>query len=259
VKTPAGYWISGGLIAIAITGAILWVAMSISDMTDTVDGFTRVASDGPQTVRLEAHKYVIYVEGTDPDAAASDVDVTITDVHGIELPTPPYRSELTYAFGGHEGSAQATVRPYAAGEYRVDVSRSFDGESATGVAIGESLSQPLLQTIFGAIAIGALFGLSGIALLATTIVRRHNARKPRVGPAVVIHPPPYGQPSVPPAPYGQRPGASQENPYGRETPDGQDAARDPPPPPYGQTPSPGPPPPPDPPPPPPPLWGPGSS
>lgn len=247
MKTRAGYWISGGLIVVAAAGAILWVVLSLANMTDKVDAFARVPAEGSDTVHLDARKYVIYVEGSNADAYAPALGVTITDENGAPLRTPTYISELTYSFGGHEGSAQATVTPDRPGDYRVSV-RSAYGGGGTGVAIGESLSQPLLRTIFGAVLIGVLFGLSGIALLATTIVRRHNARKPPPGP-----PPVFVQTAQvygsPPPPSGPAPPVSGETPYG------QDRPRDPPPPPHGQTPAPGGPP--DPPPSP-PLWGPGS-
>lgn len=247
MTTRAGYWISGGLIVVGVAGAILWVVLSLANMTDKVDAFARVPAEGSDTVHLDAHKYVIYFEGSNGDEYAPALDVTVTDENGAPLLTPTYISELTYAFGGHEGSAQATVTPDHPGNYRVSVRSAYESGGGAGVAIGESLSQPLLRTIFGAILIGALFGLSGIALLATTIVRRHNARKPPPGPPPVFVQAAqvYGPP--PPPPYGQAAA-------GGETPYGQDRPSDPPPPPHGQTPAPGPPPEP---PPPPPLWGPG--
>jgi hypothetical protein len=255
VKSRAGYWISGALIVVAVIGAILWVGLSVANMTDKVDAFTRVSAEHSGTVHLEAHKYVIYFEGPDADELNTpSLGVTVTDENGSPVPAPSYLSELTYSFGGHEGTAEATVTPDHEGDYRVSVANFEEGGPDTGVAIGESLSRPLLRTIFGAILIGALFGLTGIALLATTIVRRHNARRPPPGP------PPIFVQAPPPAyvPAAQVYRHETQTPSGQETPYGQDQPRDPPPPPYGQTPSPGPPPPPEEPPPPPPLWSPGS-
>lgn len=193
MRTRSGYWIGGALIVAGVLGAILWVTLSVSSISDKIDRFARVPAGDSKTLRLQARKYVIYHEGRNADQLSPGIDVTVAGADGRVVPTPWYITSLTYSFGGHEGSARATLRPPRAGRYRVSVS---SGDEAAGAAIGESLSRPLLRTIAGAIGIGAILGLTGIALLVTTIVRRYNARKAAAGPA-----PPFG----PPPPPGQAP------------------------------------------------------
>jgi hypothetical protein len=193
MKSRAGYWLGGGLIIAAIVGAILWFVLSIMAMTDAVDDFVRVPAGSTGAVHLEAKKYVIYAEGPNADEFSRFLNATITDLENRRVPTPPYTSSLTYSFGGHEGSAQATVTPPRAGSYKVSAPQNFGGAGqAEGVALGESIAGRIVRSILGAFAIGGLVGLSGIALLVTTIVRRYNARR---------------KPAEPPSPFGTPPSA----------------------------------------------------
>jgi hypothetical protein len=189
MRSRAGYWLGGGLIAAGAAAAVLWFVLSIIGISDTIEDFERVQGGATRTLHLEARKYVIYEEGPNVDEAPSGgvtVEIaTAGDTHA-RVPTPSYNNSLTYTFGGHEGAARSTVTPPRPGDYRVSV-HSDSNQGA--VALGESIAGRIVRAILGAFAVGGLIGLGGIALLATTIVRRYNARKAANEP-----PSPFGQP-----------------------------------------------------------------
>jgi hypothetical protein len=172
LKRDFGYWIGGGLVAFAVIGAIAWVVLAFGRITTTVDDFQRVAIPGRADVRLEARKYVIYIEGPRADQAVPAVNIAITKRGGSTRPPilRPYGGSLTYS-AGRTGSAQATVTPPRAGVYRV---RTTSGESAGSfqVALGDSIAGKIVSAVVGALVIGAVFGIAGIVLLILTRRRR---------------------------------------------------------------------------------------
>jgi hypothetical protein len=175
VRSRAGYWIGGGLIAVGIAGAVLWFVTSLMAIDDKVDGFQRAPLPGTATVRLEARKYVIYYEGPNAESSVPPFEIGVTDAQtGAPLDIATYSGSLTYSVSGHEGSAQATVTPARAGAYVV---RTETDSRATGsnIALGSSIAGQILRTILGAFAIGGLLLLGGGALIAVTAIRRSRA------------------------------------------------------------------------------------
>jgi hypothetical protein len=166
-----GYWIGGGLVAFAVIGAIAWVVLAFGQITTTVDDFQRVAIPGRADVRLEARKYVIYIEGPRADQAVPAVNIAITKRRGSTRPPilRPYGGSLTYS-AGRTGSAQATVTPPRAGVYRVRT--SGDSAGSFQVALGDSIAGKIVSAVVGALVIGAVFGIAGIVLLILTRRRR---------------------------------------------------------------------------------------
>jgi len=170
-----GYWIGGGLIVAAIAGAILFGVVSGANLLSTVDDFERVAAGERRTVNLDDRKYIIYREGNSAEFAAQ-LPVEIIDAEsGEAVDIGGYSTSLTYDFGDHNGSAQGTLTPPRAGSYRVRVSADPQSPDA-GIALGESISTPLLRTILGTLAIGGVLGIAGIALIIVTGIRRSRAR-----------------------------------------------------------------------------------
>jgi hypothetical protein len=176
VTSKAGYWIGGGLIVCAVAGAILWAVLGISHIVSTIDDFQHVPIPASQTVRLEARKYVIYVEGPNADEVVPPVRIQVTDDR-TETPVSlhDYGGSLTYSFDT-SGSAQATVTPPRAGVYRVRTAGVPEG-SGYQLAIGESVGGKIVSAIVGAFAIGGGLGIGGIALIIVTAVRRSRRRK----------------------------------------------------------------------------------
>jgi hypothetical protein len=177
VKSRAGYLIGGGLVVAGVIGAVLWFATSLMRLGDEVDNFQRVPVPGKATMKLEAHKYVVYYEGLTADEVVPPVEITITDTKtGTPLGITPYGGSLTYSVSNHEGSALGTVTPTHDGVYTV---RTHSNARARGanVALGRSLTWPILRGILGTFVIGGLLAGSGAALLIITAIRRSRARR----------------------------------------------------------------------------------
>jgi hypothetical protein len=192
VTSKAGYWIGGGLIVCAIAGAILWGVLGVSRIVGTIDDFQHVQIPASSdNVRLEARKYIIYVEGPGADVSVPPVRIEITDPRtDTPLPLETYTSSLTYSFNT-TGSAQATVTPPRAGVYRVQTDGVDEG-SGYQIAIGESVSGKIVSAVVGAFIVGGVLGISGIALLIVTGVRRSRRRRSQPPGAW----PPAGAPGI---------------------------------------------------------------
>ena len=180
MTSKAGYWIGGGLIVCAIAGAILWAVLGIARIVSTIDDFQHVQIPASQNVRLEARKYVIYVEGPGADDSPPPVRISVTDERTqTPVSVRGYSSDVTYSFNT-TGSAQATVEPPRAGTYRVRTASSQPGYQ---LAIGESVGGKIVSAVVGAFVVGGVLGIAGVALLVSTGVRRSRRRQqpPRVG------------------------------------------------------------------------------
>ncbi len=176
MTSKAGYWIGGGLLVCAVAGAILWAVVAFSHIVSTIDDFQHVAIPASETVRLEARKYVVYIEGPNADEVVPPVRIAITDERTeTDVPLRDYSSSLTYSFNT-TGSAQATVTPPHAGTYRV---RTAADDSASGyqLAIGESIGGKIVSAVVGAFVVGGVLGIAGLGLLIATGVRRSRRRQ----------------------------------------------------------------------------------
>ena len=177
MTSKAGYWVGAGLLAVAVFGAILWAYVAARNVIGVVDDFRHVAIPGHAAVELDARKYVIYVEGPNADEVVPPVDIAVADARTERrVRLGAYGSSLTYAFDT-TGSAYATVTPPRAGSYEVRVRADGIGEgSGFQLAIGESIAGRIVGGLVGTLAIGAIFGIGGVALLVVTGVRRSNRR-----------------------------------------------------------------------------------
>jgi hypothetical protein len=169
------------LVAFAVIGAIVWAVLAFGRIASTVDDFQRVPIPGRADVRLEARKYVIYVEGPRADQAVPLVNIAITNPGSSTRPLTlrPYGGSLTYSLD-RTGSAQATVTPPRAGVYRV---RTAGGDTAGSfqLALGDSVGGKIVSAVVGALVIGAVFGIAGIVVLIRT--RRRRATPPQSSPS----------------------------------------------------------------------------
>ena len=180
MRSRAGYWIGGGLIAVGVLGAVLWFVGSLLRMSDEVDDFPRAPVPGEATVELEARKYVVYYESSTAEESVPAVELAITDARtGAPVAISPYSGSLTYSFSDHEGAALATVTPGQAGAFAVRTDTAVPTSGAS-VALGRSLAWPILLGILGAFAIGGVLVGAGGTLVAVTAVRRSRAHGRRV-------------------------------------------------------------------------------
>lgn len=174
MRSRAGYWIGGGLVAVGVVGGVLWIVLSVIAISNDIEAFQHVPVPGGATLRLEARKYIMYYEGPNADELVPQFKVDITDESGEPVAIDPYFGSFTYSFG-RDGSAQGTVTPRHAGRFAVQT----DGGDGRGrVAFGRPLGRTIVRTVLGAIAIGGILTCAGIALLILTGLRRNRARRP---------------------------------------------------------------------------------
>jgi hypothetical protein len=185
MRSRAGYWIGGGLLAAGIVGAILWGVLAFARLSGSIDDFERSAIPGTQTVHLDARQYTVYVEGPGADESTPAIQLVVSDARSErEVPVRSYSGSLTYSFHT-TGSAVATVTPPRDGDYIVRAA----GAGAPGayeLALGPSVAGRIVAAIVGAFAIGGVLGLAGIGLLVATGVRRSRMRAVAVRAAATL-------------------------------------------------------------------------
>ena len=179
MTSRAGYWIGGVLTVASVLGAVLWGVLSFLSIGDRVDGFARAPAPGSAEVRLDARKYVLYVEGPGVGEDFSPpVRFEVVGPDGVgRLPIAGYGGSLTYSMSGHSGRAAGTVTPSRAGTYVLRTAASDRG-AGYGVALGESIGGRIVRTILGAFAIAGLGMVAGIGLIVTTGLRRRRRGAP---------------------------------------------------------------------------------
>jgi hypothetical protein len=188
----AGYWIGGLLIVFGIVGAIVWFAVGLIGISNSVDDFARVPADGGGTVTLDGDEpYVVYIEEDSSTGIPGDVRVSLTDPSGEPVELRNYSTDFTYDFGGRSGTAQLTFRSDAAGDYAL---ASTSSSSQTTVAVGPSLARNLVWSITMPFVIGGIGLLVGVILIIVTLVRRSGDKKRRDAPGTRTTPPPHGFP-----------------------------------------------------------------
>jgi hypothetical protein len=192
--SAAWFWIGGGLIALAVGGAIAGFVLAFMGLDDTIDDFERVPyPDGGSVLIAEAGDYVVYAEEpssfSGPDRSAQ---VAISGPGG-PVDFSIYQSELTYDFGGRSGVALATFTAEIPGRYEFAPSDD-DFSDVTSLAVGDSIADDLVKAIVLPMVLGGLGFLLGAVIIIVTGVRRSREKKRR-RPAV-----------PPPAPGGWGPG-----------------------------------------------------
>jgi hypothetical protein len=184
--SAAWFWIGGGLIALAVAGAIAGFVFALTGLDDTIDGFERVPyPDGGSVLIAEAGDYVVYAEETSsfigPDRSAQ---IVITGPGG-PVDSSLYLSELTYDFGGRSGLAMATFTADIPGRYEFAPSDD-EFSDITSLAVGDSIADDLVKAILLPMALGGLgFILGGVILIVTGVRRsREKKRRQPAGPPV---------------------------------------------------------------------------
>lgn len=177
MTSKAGYWIGGGLLVFGLVGAFAWGVIAFWHESGVVDKFERVPVPGTGTVRLDARDYVVYVEAPRDAEIVPRVRIRITDpgTHRA-LALSDYDGLMnSYSFD-RSGVAKKTVTVPHAGAYVVHTRGADRGRHQT-VALGDSVQGLTDVTVFGTLAIGAIFGVSGSGLLIVTAMRRRRRRR----------------------------------------------------------------------------------
>lgn len=184
VSQRGRYAIAIGLVMVGVLGAVGWLQLSLGRVSDDVNRFQRVPLPGQATLRLAAHKYVIYYEAGGTDRPLAGFNLAVLDARtGAIVDTPSYGGSLTYDFD-RKGSALATVTPPHAGTYTVSASARTRTHGAR-LALGRSIAGDIVGTVLGTLAIGGLVVGSGTVLLVIMTARRRRDRRSASGSAVI--------------------------------------------------------------------------
>src|SRR5215213_5219401 len=108
MRSRAGYWLGGVILVLGVAGAFVWLAVLLTGVSFTVDGWLRVGMPANASVLLDERKYVVYYESPTAADEVPPFTVQVFDAKtGAQVPVKPYNGSFTYNFG-REGSAQGT-------------------------------------------------------------------------------------------------------------------------------------------------------
>ena len=180
-----GYLLGLLVIVAGGIGAGLWVAGGLARFRSDVRALSRVPAGGGGDIHLSASgPYVLYNESPVFPADVG-LSVTVTPAGGgAPLPLARYgtaqngrRSTLTYNAGTYSGDAADTFSAPTAGTYHVASTCTDAPQSCATLAVGKSLGPRLALTVLGALFIGFVGFVLGVALLIATFARRRRGRR----------------------------------------------------------------------------------
>jgi hypothetical protein len=171
-----GYAIGAAIAIVGLIVAVVWGTVAVVRLYDRVDAFPRAAVPGTVAVGLEAGQdRVVYYEqptGT-PMRGLAQLDLAVAGPNGEAVALERYVGDLRYDLpGGREtiGHAMATFEAPTSGTY--EITANGTAPLGGGLAIGESFATSVVGSILGAIAVAAVTGLIGLAIVIVTAVRR---------------------------------------------------------------------------------------
>jgi hypothetical protein len=186
---------------LGLTAAFLWGAVGISNTSDPVDGFDRLAVPGTTTLSVtDPGTMVAYHEsqgevagtvdlaangriaatrwdpGTRTVVTVPSVGVTptwqqlgllVTGPGGAPVPVATYRSSASYNLEpGRAGRAVATFQASTVGPYRV--SAAGPSEAGATLAVGQDIARSVVLTRLGAVILGLVTVLTAVPLAVVT-------------------------------------------------------------------------------------------
>jgi hypothetical protein len=189
IRPGAGwYWIGGVLIAAGVIGALVILGIWVARTSDAVDNFARMkvtADGGDQAFTFSnAGTYTLYYEyrsevdneqiRNDDHDPPSQLQVTVKDANGTEVPTRAYDNDFSFSFNDKLGPAFARVDIPAPGVYELTI--TSNASQPFVVAIGKGGLQSIwpwwLLGAAGAFLIGVGLGLAAIIVTAVKRGRR---------------------------------------------------------------------------------------
>lgn len=171
-------------VAALVLGAA-WAVTGLLLINSAVDSFPRVPEPGSATLILPRGGYIVYYEGRGASAGtvpAGNIDVRPLSATGAvgRIAAYPASSSMTYAFGGREGSAVATVQIDQPGRFAVRATAPDGAPAGADLAFGPSIA----GWIVAAVAPAALLAVAGIGGGITVAVIRHRRiRRAAAAPA----------------------------------------------------------------------------
>lgn len=194
------FWALGVFVVTAVAGVVL-IALAITSIVDTVDGFERIDVPGRDEVRLEEGDNWVFAGG-DSGTAADLVDVTITAPDGSTLTlTQDDFAGADTTSDGQQFSPLGFVDVQVAGTYVFET----DGPPGSTVRVGTLDLGRIVGLFIGGFAVGGLGFVIALTLLIVTLVRRGSAKKRQRAAAYAGAPqypgaPPTSYPGAPPPP-----------------------------------------------------------
>jgi hypothetical protein len=216
--SAAWYWIGGFLIAAGIIGCLAILGVWAVRTSNAVDDFARMKVEptgGEQGFSFaSAGKYTLYyeyrseVEGekirNGEHDAPSQLQITVTDANGTEVPVSSYDDDFSFSFNDKLGPAVAQVTIPEPGNFTVAVNSNATAPFV--IAIGKGA----IQSIWPWWALGALaalvvgLGLGILAIVMTAVKRGARKREQRRQQAAVAGYG-YGVPATYPGTYTPAP------------------------------------------------------
>lgn len=201
-KLPkAGFFWALGIFVVTAAAGVVLIALAVTSIVDTVDGFERIDVPGRDEVRLEAGDNWVFAGG-DSGTAADLVDVTITAPDGSTLTlTQDDFAGADTTSDGQQFSPLGFVDVPVAGTYVFET----DGPPGSTVRVGTLDLARIVGFFIGGFAVGGLGFVIALTLLIVTLVRRGSAKKRQRAAAYAGAPaypgaPPTGYPGTPPPP-----------------------------------------------------------
>lgn len=204
----AAIWLGAVLIAVGIVGGIGLVVAGARSVVTGVDELERVPIeggtveiDGAKTVTVYAERDVRSSAPTTYESSSSggpvpEVDVTMVDGAGVEVPVRFVPGSEQYQSDGHWGTRIGKFDAPAAGTYTVRIDGGPDVERYDSVAVGGIEATGLVLIVVGILG-GGFVVLVGLVLLIVGLVRRSRSKRPP--PVSGAFPPGAGW-AVPPGP-----------------------------------------------------------
>ncbi len=129
-------------------------------------GLERVEVPGSGSVRLEARKYILYLEGTESDEAEHPVKIVMRHRRSERrVSAAPYKGSYSFEPGEEVPlTAVATVTPPLAGVYDVRTD-GHDDLYGFDLAFGEKTDGQTGWIILGTFLIAGVLGFAGLAVL----------------------------------------------------------------------------------------------
>lgn len=179
MRKPGAIWFAIGSLVI-IAGMVGAFAGALHDVEGLGAKFTRFAMPGSIDLRIaQPGPYVLYYEHRSvidgeifQTPELTDIKCSVTSRTGDPVAINPTALNMTYAFGGREGSALAEFAVPTPGTYVITCAYPSGKGSRIALAVAPSFGGEPLAALFkwAALALGSL-GL-GLAILIVTLIRR---------------------------------------------------------------------------------------
>ena len=169
-----GIWVGAAVLCLGVIAAVGWFFANAPDVSDEIDRLHRASPDLPaEFTTTQAVDWDVFLEPS--SASRVRFRFVILDVEGEPVRLGNDHGS-TYEWFSRSGRSIASV-VLEPGDYRMEVT-----EGTGTVALGTGPAGRIFRAVAGAIAIGLLLGLSGIAIRIVSAVRDTRRRTENAEP-----------------------------------------------------------------------------